>query len=136
MFRYATSLPPSTFITEQWPASAAGHSSADQSRTKPPTHILAAEARIVKSIWELGKIVNFAGKVPQHYICKVNPKRIWCMARKVISEVYASFVLSLGGNVNTRRMLQPHGIHLSRKKINEIFSSEETIMWIIIIFKM
>ena len=107
MFRYATSLPPSTFITEQWPASAAGHSSADQSRTKPPTHILAAEARIVKSIWELGKIVNFAGKVPQHYICKVNPKRIWCMARKVISEVYASFVLSLGGNVNTRRMSKP-----------------------------
>ena len=28
-------------------------------------------------------------------------------ARKVISEVYASFVLSLGGNVNTRRMSKP-----------------------------
>ena len=28
-------------------------------------------------------------------------------ARKVISEEYASFVLSLGGNVNTRRMSNP-----------------------------
>ena len=28
-------------------------------------------------------------------------------ARKVISEVYESFVLSLGGNVNTRRMSKP-----------------------------
>ena len=28
-------------------------------------------------------------------------------ARKVISEVCASFVLSLGGDVNTRRMSQP-----------------------------
>ena len=34
-------------------------------------------------------------------------------ARKVISEVYASFVLSLGGNVNTRRM--------SRHDIGSIF---------------
>ena len=39
--------------------------------------------------------------------------QVWnqgCNARKVISEVYTSFVLSLGGNVNTRR------IQLSHKK--------------------
>ena len=38
---------------------------------------------------------------------------------------------SLGGNVDTAW----HGIHLSHTKINEIFWSEETIMWIIKIFK-
>ena len=37
-------------------------------------------------------------------------------ARKIISEVYCS-ALSLGGNVNTRRILKPDiGIHLSHKK--------------------
>ena len=35
-------------------------------------------------------------------------------ARKVISEVYASFVL--GGNVNTRRMSQPDGSIFHIKK--------------------
>ena len=43
-----------------------------------------------------------------------------CNARKVISEVYTSFVMqctSLGGNVNPRRMSKPdNGIHLSHKK--------------------
>ena len=50
-----------------------------------------------------------------------------CNARKVISEVYAFVyfsVLSLGGNVNTRRMLQPDmGSIFHIKKINEIFWS-------------
>ena len=35
------------------------------------------------------------------YLCQA------CNARKVISEVYASFVLSLSSNVNTRRMSKP-----------------------------
>ena len=44
-----------------------------------------------------------------------------CNARKVISKIYASFVLrctvsGLGGTVNTRRMSKPDMIHLSHKK--------------------
>ena len=57
-------------------------------------------------------------------------------ARKVISEVYASFVqhctVSMGGNVNTRQMSQPcHSLTWDpslTQKINEIFWSQETIM--------
>ena len=51
--------------------------------------------------------------------------------RKVISEVthflYGS-LLSLGGNVNTRRMVQPDMGSIFHKKIDEIFWSLETIM--------
>jgi len=43
-------------------------------------------------------------------------------ARKVILEVYPSFVLSLGGNENTKRMSKPGmGSIFHVKKINEIF---------------
>ena len=45
-------------------------------------------------------------------------------------------VLSLGGNVNTRRMLQPDMVSIFHiKKINEIFCSLESVMWIIKIIK-
>ena len=52
-------------------------------------------------------------------------------ARKVISEVYAFFILSLlslGGNVNTRRMSKPEMGSIFTKIINEIFQSKKTIM--------
>ena len=41
--------------------------------------------------------------------------------RKVISEVYAFFVLSLGGKVDTRRMSQPEMESIFTKIIYEIF---------------
>ena len=50
-------------------------------------------------------------------------------ARKVISEVYASFVrsvLSLGGNVNTRQMLKPDMgsiFHIKNQKKNKIIGN-------------
>ena len=40
-------------------------------------------------------------------------------------------VLSMGGNVNTRRISQPGMGSIFHIKINEIFWSKETIMWII-----
>ena len=50
-------------------------------------------------------------------------------ARKVISEVYAFFVMqSLGGKVNTRRMLQPDKESIFTKIIYEIFWSQGTVM--------
>ena len=44
-------------------------------------------------------------------------------------------VLSLGGNVNTRRMSKPDLGSILHIKNNEIFRSKETIMWIIKIIK-
>ena len=44
-------------------------------------------------------------------------------ARKVFSEVYAFFVLSLGGKVNTRRMSQPDMESIFTKIIYEVFWS-------------
>ena len=51
--------------------------------------------------------------------------QVWnqgCNARKVISEVYTSFVLSLGGNVNTRR------IQLSHKKKSMKYSGHRKLL--------
>ena len=55
-------------------------------------------------------------------------------ARKIISEVYAFFVLQ-GGNVNTRRMSKPdmRSILLIKNQWNMLLI--ETIMWIIKIIK-
>ena len=59
---------------------------------------------------------------------------------QVISEACASFVLqcivnlSMGGNVNTRRMSQHDMGSIFHIKIYAIFWSWETIMWIIIFF--
>ena len=56
-------------------------------------------------------------------------------ARKVISEVYAYFVLSLGGNVNTRRMPKPdmESIFHINNQLNILVI--KTIMWIFKIIK-
>ena len=59
----------------------------------------------------------------------------WKLFQKCTQLLYCS-VLSLGGNVNTRRMSEPDmGSIFHIKKINEIFWSYETIMWIIKVIK-
>ena len=63
---------------------------------------------------------SFVARIQRGLNCTLSISRNY-NARKVISEVYISFVLSLGGNVNTRRMSKPDmGSIFHIQKINEI----------------